>query len=430
MRATKIVFVGGGSFHWGPEIMRDLIVTRELAGSTLVLHDLDHEAAEHNRIIAERLREAAGADFTIEVEDDRRTALEAADYVMVAIATGGLEAWRLDMEIPDKHGVRQTIADTVGPGGWSRGLRTIPVLVDIARDMEELCPGAWLLNVTNPMTTLTRAVHKATSIPCIGLCHEMVHCLKDLEPMLGASGTEIGWRAAGINHCSWMLEIRVGDQDGLEMIREHWRTQGLPKDTVAPTLLEIFGCLPVWRGRHLSEFFAHFLTPETGYGEKYGFLDQMVTVEDRYQRRKASRERWLLMAEGKHLPALEPGDEPIAEIIVALEGGAPAMVPVNWPNEGQISNLPAEVVVETMGVIDRRGVSPICAGELPRGVLGALSRHVDNQELIVEAALWGDRQLAFQALFNDPLVRDVEAARAIFDELLEAHRDHLSQFFS
>jgi alpha-galactosidase len=427
MRATRIVFIGGGSFHWGPEIMRDLIVTRELAGSTLVLHDLNHEA---NRIIAEKLLEAAGADFVVEVEDDRRVALDSADYVIVAIATGGLEAWRLDMEIPDKHGVRQTIADTVGPGGWSRGLRTIPVLVDIARDMEELCPGAWMLNVTNPMTTLTRAVHKVTSIPCLGLCHEMVHLLPELAPLLGVPAAEVTFRASGINHCSWMFEINAGGRDGLEILREHWRTKGLPKDTVAPTLFEIYGSLPIGKGRHLSEFFPHFLTPESGYGEKYGFLDQTVTVEDRYASRKSSRDRWLLMAEGEYLPALERGDEPIAEIIVALEGGPPTTVPVNWPNEGQVSNLPPEIVVETMGVIDRRGVSPICAGELPRGVLGVLGQHIDNQELIVEAALWGDRDLAFQALFNDPLVREAEAARAIFGELLEAHRKYLPQFFA
>jgi alpha-galactosidase len=430
MGATKIVFVGGGSFHWGPEIIRDLIVTTELAGATLVLHDLDHEAAEHNRAIGERLKEASAADFTITVEDDRRAALDGASYVIVAIATGGLEAWRLDMEIPDEHGVRQTIADTVGPGGWSRGLRTIPVLVDIARDMEEVCPSAWMLNVTNPMTTLTRAVHNVTSIPCVGLCHEMVHQLPQLEPILGAQPSEMAFRAAGINHCSWMFEILVRGQDGLQMIREHWRTKGLPKDTVAPTLLEIYGTFPVGKGRHLSEFFPHFLTPETGYGEKYGFLDQTVTVEDRYASRKASRDRWLLMAEGKHLPALERGDEPIAEIIVALEGGPPTVVPVNWPNEGQVSNLPSEVVVETMGMIDHRGVSPVCAGELPRGVLGVLGQHIDNQELIVEAALWGDRELAFQALFNDPLVRDIGAARAIFDELLEAHERYLPHFFT
>jgi len=430
MSAPKIVFIGGGSFHWGPGIIRDLIVNPALAGSTLVLHDIDHEAAETNRLIAELLRAKAGVDFTIEVVDDRAAALDGAGYVMVAIATGGLDAWRLDMEIPDSHGVRQTIADTVGPGGWSRGLRTIPALLAIARDMERICPTAWMLNVTNPMTTLTRAVHKHTTIPCVGLCHEMVHCIHELEPILGAPEPEVHYTASGINHCAWMLEIKVRGIDGLDLIRRHWKEQGLPKDTVAPILLDIFGCLPIWKGRHLSEFFPHFLTPETGYGEKFGFLDQMVTVKDRYASRKRERERWLKMPQGEHLPGLEPGSEAVAPIIVALEGGPPVTAPVNWPNRGQITNMPPDVVVETMGLIDARGVSPICAGPLPTAIHSLLMRHVDNQELIVEAAVTGDRQLAMQALFNDPLIKDVDAARAIFDDLLAAHKPHLPQFHS
>lgn len=428
MSAVKIVFVGGGSFHWGPQIMRDLIVSPDLQGSTLVLHDINHEAAETNRIIAQHLIKQAGADFTIEVVDDRRAALEGAGYVMIAIAVGGLEAWRLDMEIPDKHGVRQTIADTVGPGGLSRGLRTVPVLVDIAHDMEEICPDAWLLNVTNPMTTLTRAVHKHTSIPCIGLCHEIFHCLDDLAEMLDVPAGEIYFNAAGINHCAWMLEMKVRGEDGLDLIRRHWREHGLPKDTVCPILFDIFGVLPVWRGRHLSEFFPHFLTPASGYGEKYGFLDQMVTVKDRYASRKKGYERWLTMREGKNLPGLEMGDEPLAPIIAALEGGSPVTCAINWPNLGQLSDFPHEVVVETKGIVDHRGVSPIAAGALPTGVHGALTRHVDNQELIVEAAMTGDRQLALQAVVNDPLVNSVEGAEVMLDELLAAHKDYLPLF--
>jgi alpha-galactosidase len=431
MPRCKIVFIGGGSFHWGPGIIRDFIVSPELQGSTLVLQDINHEAAETNRIIAEHIKAKAGADLSIEVVDDRAAALQDADYVVVAIAAGGLEAWRLDMEIPDKHGVRQTIADTVGPGGLSRGLRTIPVMLDIARDMERICPDAWLLNVTNPMTTLTRAVWKETGIRCIGLCHEVIGCLHDLAKMLDVPAEDLHYNFSGLNHCVWITELTVRGQDGLEMVRRHWRKDGYPKDTVAPLLFEIFGALPVWKGRHLSEFFPHFLTPETGYGEKYGFLDQMVTVKDRYASRAKEHKRWLEeMREGRKLPGLELGDEPIVPIIIALEGGPSGTFLVNWPNLGQVSNFPLDVVVETKGVVDARGVSPIAAGPLPTGIHAVLMRHADNQELIVEAAVKGDRQLALQAMFNDPLVKDLEAAKAILDELLAAHAEHLPQFKS
>ena len=425
--ACKTVFIGGGSYNWGPHIIRDFIVTPELQDSTLVLHDINHEAAVHNLKIAELVKAKAGSALHIEVVDDRRAALQDADYVTLAISTGGLEAWRLDMEIPDKHGCRQTIADTVGPGGCSRALRNIPVIVGIARDMEEICPRAWLLNVTNPMTTLTRSVWRETSIRCIGLCHEVYGLLNRLERTFGVEREDISFNFAGINHCGWLLDLKIEGEDGLAMLRRHWREHP-PKDTVAPMLFEIFGCPPVINGRHLSEFFPHFLTPASGYGEKYGFLDQMVTVKDRLSSMARARERWLKMAEGENLPDLERGEEPIVPIIVAMETNRPVNFVANWPNLGQIPNLPPNVVVETRAVADERGVTPMAAGPLPEGIRSVLARHVSNQELIVEAAVEGNRQKALQALVNDPLVNSIEGAEAMLDELLAAHAQYLPQF--
>jgi len=429
MRACKVVFVGGGSYNWGPEIIRDFIVTPELQDSTLVLHDINYEAAANNLRIAEQLKAKAGAAIRIEVVDDRRSALDGADYVVLAISTGGLEAWRLDMEIPNRHGCRQTIADTVGPGGMSRALRNIPVILGIARDMEQVCPNAWLLNVTNPMTTLTRSVWRETRIKCVGLCHEIFGFLGYVRRAFGVTMDDISFNAAGINHCIWVLELLIRGQDGREMIRQLWREQGYPrKDIVAPLLFEAFGCIPVWNGRHLSEFFPHFLTPASGYGEKYGFLDQMVTVPDRFAAMAKGRERWLAMLEGKGLPDLQLGGEPIVPIILALQTNRPYFFMANWPNRGQIANLPMEAVVETRAVADAGGVRPIAAGPLPEGIRSVLARHVSNQELIVEAAVKGDRQLALQACVNDPLLNNFEGARAMLEELLAAHAQWLPQF--
>ena len=425
--SRKIVFIGGGSYNWGPQIIRDFIVTPELQDATLVLHDINHEAAETNLRIAGHLLARAGSSLKVTIEDDRRAALEGASYVVLAISTGGLEAWRLDMEIPEKYGCRQTIADTVGPGGHSRALRNIPVIVSIARDMEAVCPRAWLLNVTNPMTALTRAVWRESSIRCIGLCHEVFGALAYLEETFGVRREEIAFNLAGINHCAWLLEVSLRGQDGLELLRRHWREHP-PKDTVAAILFEVFGYLPVFKGRHLSEFFPHFLTPASGYGERYGFLDQMVTVKDRFAANARAKERWLEMQEGKHLPGLERGDEPIVPIIVAMETNRPWPFVANLPNRGQIANLPSEVVVETRAVADERGVTPLAAGPLPEGIRAALARHVSNQELIVEAAVAGDRGKALQAFFNDPLVNNAEGAAGMLDELLAAHAQYLPQF--
>lgn len=425
--AVKTVFIGGGSYNWGPHIIRDFIVTPELRDSTLVLHDINHEAAARNLKIAELLKAKAGSKLRVEVVDDCRAALRDADYVALAISTGGLEAWRLDMEIPDRHGCRQTIADTVGPGGYSRALRNIPVIVGIARDMEEICPDAWLLNVTNPMTTLTRSVWRETSIRCIGLCHEVYGLLHRVEKWFSVSRDDISFNFAGVNHCGWLLDLRIKGQEGLAMLRQHWR-ENPPKDMVAPILFEVFGYPPVINGRHLSEFFPHFLTPASGYGEQYGFLDQMVTVKDRLSSMARSRENWLKMAEGENLPGLERGDEPIVPIIVAMETNRPVQFIANWPNAGQISNLPPDVVVETRAMADASGVTPMAAGPLPEGIRSVLDRHVSNQELIVEAAVKGDRGKALQAFVNDPLVNSIESAKAMLDELLAAHAQYLPQF--
>jgi alpha-galactosidase len=429
MTNCKIVFIGGGSFNWGPQIIRDFIVTPELQNSTLVLHDINRQAARNNQRIAELLKKQAGASIKVEVVDSRRAALDGADYVVLAISTGGLEAWRLDMEIPDRYGCRQTIADTVGPGGMSRALRNIPVIVSIARDMEELCPHAWLLNVTNPMTALTRSVWRETSIRCVGLCHEVFGFLGYVRRALKVTNQDITFNAAGINHCIWVLELGIKGKDGLEMIRRKWRKEGYPrKDIVAPLLFEVFGYMPIWNGRHLSEFFPHFLTPESGYGERYGFLDQMVTVKDRFASMARGRKRWLGMVEGKRLPELEIGDEPIIPIILAMETNQPYHFIANWPNRGQISNLPLEAVVETRAVADAGGVTPLAAGPLPEAIRSVLARHVSNQELIVEAAVTGSRQAALQAFVNDPLINNFEGAKAMLDDLLAAHAKYLPQF--
>jgi len=428
MAGCKTVIVGGGSFHWGPGLIRDFLVTPELAGGTLVLYDIDREAAEKNLHIAELMRKKTGIDMSLEVAADRRAALADADYVVLTIAVGGLDAWQLDMDIPDRYGCRQTIADTVGPGGLSRALRNIPVVVDLAREMEEVCPDAWLLNLTNPMTTLTRAVWRETSIPCLGLCHEAHHFLRGLEETLGSPADEMRYTIAGINHCVWMLDLDVNGQDGIALLRRHWQEKGLPKDTVGPLLLEIFGILPVGKGRHLSEFFPHFLTPAAEYGGRYGFLDQMVTVKDRRESREKAHARWLKMLDGEHLPELAIGGEPVVPIILARELNRREVLVINWPNLGQIDNLPREAVVETMAVVDRRGVHPLAAGALPDSILGITTQHVANQERIVEAGVEGDYQAALQALFNDPLVNSLEDARAMLDELLQAHKQYLPQF--
>lgn len=439
----KIVLIGGGSANWTPPILTDLVIRPELEGSTAVLVDIDPEALELTLAFGHRLMAESGRRWTLEVSTERRTALLDADYVLLTIAVGGLDAMEHDLAIPLKYGVYQSVGDTVGPGGLSRALRHIPVVYEIARDMEEVCPRAWLINYTNPMTTLTRAVSKHTRVRVIGLCHELTGVLRRLRRLLGLGDAHIETRVVGINHLIWLLEWKVDGGDGYKMLRaylsEHpvevpYRGElpGNPASVFQDRLLlkwhlfETFGLLPAAGDRHLAEFFPHFLTDRTNRGADYGI--ELTTVEHR-RAIAAWRRDWLQrVVTGKEVVPLVPSGEAVADVICGLESGGEHLQIVNLPNEGQVANLPRDAVVETMGRISRDRAEGVESGELPPTVLAVVLPHVLRQEMTVEAAMTGNRALALQVLATDPLVQDPARAAPMLDELLRAHRAYLPRF--
>ena len=440
MARTRICFVGGGSYNWTPKLLTDLALSRDLAG-TIILHDIAPEPLEEMRQLGRKIMAVAGADFAVEASGDLAVALRDAEFVIVTITTGGLAAMREDLGIPLKYEIYQSVGDTVGPGGLSRALRNVPVLVEIARTMERVCPDAWLLNLTNPLTVLTRAVTKTTKIKTIGLCHELLGVRGAMMRMFGADAEDFEMRVAGINHLIWLLDLKIKGRDGFQMVREY-AAGGRPvplKSTSgghrAPfqdrwalklALFETYGYLAAAGDRHLAEFFPYFLTEQTGAGEDYGVL--LTTIEHRedlVREAQAEVRGWL---ESSEAPPLERSLEESADIIAAIANGRSVRAIVNLPNRGQIDDLPREAVVETLAVVGAAGADPIGVGALPPGVLSTIYPHVVNQELIVDAALTGDRRLALQALLGDPLVRDFRSAPRMLDELLRAHADLLPQF--
>lgn len=440
MARTRICFVGGGSFNWTPRLLADLALTPDLAG-TVVLHDRNAAALETMQRLGRMIVRAADADLVIEVSDDPREALAGAEFVLVTISTGGLEAMRHDLAIPLKYGIYQSVGDTVGPGGLARALRNIPVMVNLAWTMEQVCPDAWLLNLTNPLTTLTRAVCKTTRIRTIGLCHELLGVRGTLMRLFDAAADDFEIRVAGINHLIWLLDLKIRGQDGFRMLREHLDAGGaVPLKTTSAgpraafqdnwqvklALWEMYGALPAAGDRHVAEFFPFFLTAATHAGADYGVL--LTTIEHRAEIGRAARaqvEAWLAGTEP--LP-IERSVEEAADIIAAVANGRSTRAIVNLPNRGQIDNLARDAVVETLGEVGAAGAHALTAGPLPPGVLRTVYPHVLNQELTVEAALAGDRQLALQALAGDPLVRDFRSAPRLLDELFQAHARYLPQF--
>jgi alpha-galactosidase len=442
--AVKIVIIGGGSYSWGPLFVRDLAITPELAGSTIVLHDLDAEALDLVYRAGQLLIQTGNLPITLEKTTQLEAALPGAQFVILTITTGGLAAMRHDLEIPARYGIVQSVGDTVGPGGLARGLRNIPVVVEIARQMERHCPQAWLLNYTNPMTTLTRAVSKETGIRTVGLCHEWLGVRHKLARLFQIDEDDFQPRIAGINHLIWLLDLWAHGRNLMPTLHET-AAQILagqlnldPEDhssladrgLVKATLLQTFGALPVAGDRHVAEFFPYFLTEATEKGRQFGVT--LTTVEERAEWRAKAKQRLLDLLAGRLAirPFLQqPSSEAAHRIIrqVARHGRYTGIM--NLPNVGQIANLPYDAVVETYGIVDSTGAHGISAGHLPPGIQAIVSRHVANQEMIVTAALTGDRTLALQALLNDPLTHLApQQAGKMLNEMLVANKAYLPLF--
>jgi alpha-galactosidase/6-phospho-beta-glucosidase family protein len=429
----KIAFVGGGSYQWGPKIIVDVALNEGLRGGSLVLHDINGEALEDMCEWGTKALDLARADLKLERTLRLEEALRGADFVVLSISTGGLDATALDLEIPARYGIVQTVGDTVGPGGLFRGLRNIPVVVEIARAMERFCPDAVLLNLTNPLTVLTRAVTKATSIRAVGLCHELFSTLGMLSKLFAAPEEAINVRVAGINHFIWVTGLAVHGRDvtgeAFSRISAGEAREISLSDTAGDTdpfvntwgfrteLCRLYGYLAAAGDRHVCEFLPGYLQDEK---ERERLDLRVTTVDVRRDRLAGDRERVRRMIRGDEPIPTGRSREEISDIIAAMWTGEDSVNIVNLPNAGQVRDLPLGAVVETYGALNGVGAQGIVFGELPPPVAALVHPHVFNQEAIVQAGLTGDTDLAFRAFVNDPLIGNRPDGREIFEEMLEA----------
>jgi alpha-galactosidase len=445
---TKITIIGGGSYSWGPTFIKDILITPELAGSTIVLHDIDAERLDLVYRLGQKKLGTLDRPDTLQQTLSLDEALIDADFIILTITTGGLDTMRPDLEIPWKYGIRQAVGDTVGPGGLSRALRNIPVLAHMAERVNALCPNAFFLNYTNPLSTLTRTLNRLRATPrrTVGLCHEYLGVRAKLATLFKVKPEQIQARVAGINHFIWISDLRVNGSavwDQLPGLSKAILDRSIDLDPdddsvfvdkglVKATLCQRYGLLPAAGDRHVAEFLPYFITPETDWGAQYGF--RLTTADDRAA--LMADDRALIEAALRDEASLAPfmaeqSGEAASAIIAAVVRGERYIGIMNLPNVGQIANLPRDAVVETFGVIDPTGAQPLAFGALPPAVETLIARHVANQEMIVEAALTGNRALALQVLLNDPLMRglDVNSTAKMLNEMLEANRAYLPLFF-
>ena len=445
----QVTIIGGGSYQWSPKLMADLLGTPSLGGVHLVLADIDARPLPKMEALFHRINDAFDAKATVATTTDQRAALDGADYVVVTISTGGFASMAVDLDVPARHGIRQSVGDSVGPGGINRSLRNVPVLVGIARDMEECCPGALMLNITNPMTCLTRAVNRETSITAVGLCHEVGNYCLDVAIAFGTRWEAVRPTVSGVNHFPVVTALDVDGSDGLALLRELTEEQGgadalaasvhepaepftrvdfARRHVLSLTLLERWGALPAAGDRHLSEFLPSVLTEESGWGAAWGIeLTPISRREDHQLEYIADVDAMLA---GEQPLATHPSGELVAPVLDSLLTGTRREAPLNLPNVGQCPDLPADAVVESNCVVDGEGVQGRDRARVPAPLAEVLRRQVATQELTVEAAVSGDRRVTLAAFAIDPLAGrgDLRTTEAMAEELLAGTARWLPQF--
>lgn len=431
---TKITFMGAGSTVFAKNVLGDCLVTESLRDSEIALFDIDENRLKESEMILKNINQNSNANRAkIQTYTQRKEALRGAKYVINAIQVGGYDPCTItDFEIPKKYGLRQTIADTLGIGGIFRALRTIPVMLDFAKDMEEVCPDAWFLNYTNPMSMLTGAMLRASAIKTIGLCHSVQVCPQNLYEGLGwEEDDEIQTLIAGINHMAWLLEIKKDGVDLYPKIKEHVKKNGLPQnDAVRFEMMQTFGYYVTESSEHNAEYLPYFIK------SKYPELIERYHIPlDEYPRRcikqiddwNKTREELLGNVQLTHERTHEYG----SYIIEAMETNRPYKIGGNVLNFGLITNLPSQAVVEVPCMVDAAGIHPTFVGKLPEQ-LAALNRtNINVQLLTIEAALTRKREYIYHAAMLDPHTSSelsMDEIKHLVDDLIEAHGDWLPDY--
>ncbi len=467
---TKIVVIGAGSASFGENTLAALMRSPALAGSTLSLVDRNPRSLDIVYRLAQRLnnewRSGDGNEkpgrINITAHTHHKEALDGAEFVVSAIEVGPREElWKSDFEIPLKHNVRQPYGENGGPGGFVHAARNVMPVLEIARDMEQACPDAWFINFTNPMVRICDLVNRHTKIKAVGLCHQIyisynfvgMILAKELginvpkgitgmqadvsehaarEQVLHQVLPKIDIRAAGTNHFSWILSIRKRDtgEDLYPIFKERWNQFDPNFEPLTRRVFDAFGIFPVPGDTHLCEYLPWVSDPQTKPWNKYNL--RLYDWEMAANMRDFGLNRLENMADGvMPIDALQDTDsEGALEMIENIAGaGTHYHLAANLPNQGQIANLPMNSIVETPIVVDGSGIHPVHVGSLPEPVAELCRRELYSAQLGIDASVEGDRQKALQCLLLDPIITDIETARAVLDDYLVSYKEHLPQFW-
>ena len=421
----KIAIIGGGSAYV-PGILRAIIRAEEALGKTeIALMDI---AAQNMAVIAqlgERMIADAGVDLRLTSTTDLKTALDGADFVLSNFRAGGLEATRQDYTIPGKFDLIGQ--ETTGPGGTFFALRSIPPMLDLCAGMEKHCPDAWLINYVNPTNFVADAIRRERNVKCIAVCDGGGnHLAVEFSKILGVAKEAVRVVAPGINHHTWVKEVTVDGRDAYPRIRDYFGKENA--EDFATWAMDRLGVLPAISG-YLYQYFDYPLAladsrrPDSIF---HWFTDELAEQWDGF-RSMASGAIPIELDETKHHTDRSHGDLAVGLMVCICMNQAKEFH-VNMPNVGAITNLPADAIVEVPALVDAGGVKPLCVGEMPRSVLGLTQALLNWQELTVDAALCGERDLVVRALMAHPWVQSWKVAEELCDEMMAAHAEFLPQF--
>jgi alpha-galactosidase len=435
---TKVAFVGAGSFGFTRKLVKDLLTFPLLEDCTIALMDINPERLDYIKRAVDRIVAEGNYPAKVEATMDRVEALRGADAVICTILAGGVQVWRHDIEIPKSYGIDTNVGDTRGPSGIFRALRTIPVMLDICRDMERHCPNAILLNYTNPMAMLCRAMQRETDVQVTGLCHSVQGTAEMLARWIGAPMEEVTYVCAGINHQAWYIDYSWKNEDAYPLLREAVNKPEIYNEEIVRNEMFIhLGYYVTESSGHNSEYnwwfrkrpdlIEKYCTHGTGWnpGVYAYILDNYLQREHDW---KDDIQAWLDDPEPLDLSR---GHEYAAYIVNAYLGGEPFRFNGNVPNTGLITNLPDDACVEVPVYADRNGFNGIHVGALPPQCVALNQVSVASEEMAVEACLTGDPTMVFHAVAYDPLTAamlSLAEIRKMVNDMLAQNRDHLPTF--
>lgn len=459
---TKITVIGAGSASFGENTLSAIMRSKKLRGSTLALVDRNTDSLDIVHRLANRLNVEWEAGFVITAHTDHRDALSGSHFVVNAIEVGAREnLWKKDFEISLKYGVRQPYAENGGPGGFAHAARNIGPIMQIARDMEGACPGAWFINFTNPMVRICDAVNRHSTIKAVGLCHQIyagyvmvgvalandlgieipeglngVHAAVDQHPLQHRVREQIvplvDIRAAGLNHFTWILSItdRRTGEDLYPLFRRRFLELDPKFEPLTREVFSTFNLFPVPGDTHLCEYLPWMSDPQTKPWEKYNIRLYDWDLFENVRGFELFRLRQMADGEATIEGLLDTDSEGALEMIENVAGaGTHYHLAANLPNAGQIANLPHGCTVETPVQVNGAGIHPVHVGALPEPIAELCRRETTVAQLCVDAAVEGSREKALQCLLLDPVITDIDTARNILDDYLTEYREYLPQFW-